>query len=906
MAPKGKRVVAVVLVDVNRCLGHPFCSQAALVAAISEEVIQETERAEARAPWRMLASSLGGAAKRKEDIRARVAATSRSVLSGDRAPPPGVERLVDAAARELASLAEAQGATIMCQLFDSHAGTVAAVMPALFGGVPPERLPAAWDSPGGGASIPNLAQICAAGFRGATVVLVLAGGALQPQPIAEQLLEGADALPILSAMSCGASPPPGFAELSELCPHRGGLALTTLEPETFRNSLWKSMGLESPRVDAAVAAEAYLLGTDRPHAAAAEADLFGLQDMDESVATGQALATGKSDEVVQQFPAVETASGPIESFDAAWHAAGPLGLDFGQDWVVASSFRPEIRPGDVLLFAGEVPTTGSSAAPYAAVADVLRSRRPLVLTFTRPAGAAEPRPFRPPERAPPAPLSADEVAVVENVIREHAAELEVMAPLARRARIRDLVAAEMRKRAAVAGAALALRGPTKTIHRALNANRDGDQRVLLEWLFVLCRTFSFCGDAVSLARGSLCCKQWRAALRPDGSTLARCLWKWSVRFGEPVPDRCRWAFWRWLLQAGPALSHASTGRAVREAGRRLTGRASGDHFREQAMRGRADASMADVRGAIAADLSAAEEADADGPAAGEGSIFANPDARRRALERILVAVAVECPSVGYREGLDFVASFVLSVAEEAGGGADTVAAGAFAFMLSVLELDGTVSCLAPRRDDTPRAASPAEGALGLLLLERQPALARHLAAEDGAAELQAMPGLRALFTGPSPLPRAVLCRAWDCWLLDGNAKIFFRTALSLLERASSRLLREAPGAAVTSLRYLPACFGEPGFGGQGAPASELFSQVWDIKVTHSSLRRMLNLEAPRQPLSSTALVQADGAAAACVAAQEEADDAELLEENHGACGRGGVAGAEHSHDGVEEEGEELD
>ncbi len=62
--------------------------------------------------------------------------------------------------------------------------------------------------------------------------------------------------------------------------------------------------------------------------------------------------------------------------------------------------------------------------------------------------------------------------------------------------------------------------------------------------------------------------------------------------------------------------------------------------------------------------------------------------RRGALERVLLAVAGNCPALGYCQGLHVLAAFAMSVAEEAGLSGDKLEAETFAFVADALELQG--------------------------------------------------------------------------------------------------------------------------------------------------------------------------------------------------------------------------
>merc|ERR1711957_1005600 len=64
----------------------------------------------------------------------------------------------------------------------------------------------------------------------------------------------------------------------------------------------------------------------------------------------------------------------------------------------------------------------------------------------------------------------------------------------RKVRIRELVDQEIQRNNAASVFA--------SISRVLDAPREVEQRLLLEWLIVLCRSLAFTGDIVCLARAS--------------------------------------------------------------------------------------------------------------------------------------------------------------------------------------------------------------------------------------------------------------------------------------------------------------------------------------------------------------------------------------------------------------------
>ena len=205
--------------------------------------------------------------------------------------------------------------------------------------------------------------------------------------------------------------------------------------------------------------------------------------------------------------------------------------------------------------------------------------------------------------------------------------------------------------------------------------------------------------------------------------------------------------------------------------------------------------------------------------------------RAETLSRILTALAAACPSIGYCQGLDMVCAFALSVAEEAGTWADCVEleSAVFAFLRTLLEL-GVQDWFEPPLLGL-RAAT---FAFWKLLESDLPLLAKHLATECVGCELLVLPWLQTLFCGVRWMPRAVLSRIWEAWLLDGTPKALFRTALMLFQQSADSLshssledisfqLKQCPPH-LSSLSRKPSCFME---------------LAWHTKVTSRVLRSLM-------------------------------------------------------------------
>merc|ERR1719433_551267 len=110
------------------------------------------------------------------------------------------------------------------------------------------------------------------------------------------------------------------------------------------------------------------------------------------------------------------------------------------------------------------------------------------------------------------------------------------------------------------------------------------------------------------------------------------------------------------------------------------------------------------------------------------------------------------------------------------------------------------------------------------------------------------------------MPRMTLCRIWECWLLDGSPKVFFRTALVLLSQAEELLLTSPPERMAEVLATYP-----PPLDDDLVP-SRLVPRAWAMKVTRRTLRPAL--EAAR---AATAVEAAGAVADAEREAKPEAD-----------------------------------
>jgi hypothetical protein len=187
--------------------------------------------------------------------------------------------------------------------------------------------------------------------------------------------------------------------------------------------------------------------------------------------------------------------------------------------------------------------------------------------------------------------------------------------------------------------------------------------------------------------------------------------------------------------------------------------------------------------------------------------------------------------VGYCQGLDLVVAFALSVAQEAWP-EDLQAAeeNTFHFIIDILRFGDLRSWLEPPLKGLRVAAA----GLASLFRQRCPQFAARLTSEGVRPELLCLSWLQTLFTGLTPLPRASLCRVWDCWLLDGTPKVFIRVALSLLVRVEGAVGEAPVESVVQVLKSFPepldTCLGH----------KRLIVDAWLTKITNKVLRRTLD------------------------------------------------------------------
>lgn len=800
----------LVLLDAHRSLGRPLCKDDALREAILDEVSRSAVDEQSWTPWRLLSGFVGSDAERRESLRSRAATTTSDVLSGRRRPPQGLERVVDVAARLLLQ------SELSCSFFgDMDAGKIlhsqdsgdawflkdSGEWAEVAEELPIDKIVPTWDALTCSSQIPGLTQVCLSNKTVAkSMFIVLTTRSLHLLP----LVEGQESnFPRLVWIHCAPQgDPKEFEQVRNFCRLTDGSFLVADDDHTLRAALRFALSLALPNTSK---------DDDGRKSKRTQQKYSGLLGY---IAPFLPLANSETPE--QQHH--KDCAGAL--FEVLWDEE-ILDLEFEPDlaargrWIVKKSSKSEIICGDVLVLVGQVIAGGDGSAPVATVAVALRDQqRPLRLAFVRncDCGLGSPNSQHVTQ------------AVLARAMRWGWSKLT---PEERQERIRQVVAYEVNLRSlnnepsGDEDQSPARSTVSMETSFSIDCSRLSVERKMeLQWSVALCHVLAFCADAVTLVRAGFVSHMWQDSLQPQNSNLARDLWKWTVRFGDPVPSRCRWAFWQHLRK-----EHESVPRRVSE-------------YALQLGRGLTLPELADARAVIIADMPrtfAELEKGAKGPALlPEGwQARACPEdynKRRSSLERVLHALAAECPSVGYCQGLDVITAFALSVAEEGVSSAADVEAETFSFVASLLELGGIGSWFEP-----PLAGLCASVAvLGGLLRSNIPALAEHLSSEGANVELLSLSWLQTLFCGLAPLPRKTLCRVWECWLLEGSPEVFIRLAFALFFQAKDALLGASLSEISETLRTFPVPLN------QGLHQHRLIPEMLALKLNSSDLQNALD------------------------------------------------------------------
>merc|ERR1712224_259391 len=79
-----------------------------------------------------------------------------------------------------------------------------------------------------------------------------------------------------------------------------------------------------------------------------------------------------------------------------------------------------------------------------------------------------------------------------------------------------------------------------------------------------------------------------------------------------------------------------------------------------------------------------------------------------------------------------------------------------------------------------------------------------------------------------------LCRIWECWLLDGTPKVFFRTALALFKYAEDELMSCSIEEGAEILKNFPPPWDQVLQFARAVPTA------WTFHVTNKRLRTILS------------------------------------------------------------------
>lgn len=145
------------------------------------------------------------------------------------------------------------------------------------------------------------------------------------------------------------------------------------------------------------------------------------------------------------------------------------------------------------------------------------------------------------------------------------------------------------------------------------------------------------------------------------------------------------------------------------------------------------------------------------------------------MERVLTAYSNYDPEVGYCQGMNFLAGFLLMhIGEEE----------AFWTLVGLLN-DQKFGCRSLYKRDM-RLAQKSVAQFDAVLAEFLPALKAHMDSEDLPAGLYAPQWFLALFTNIFPLD--LVTRVWDCFLLEGW-KVIFRVGLAMIQLHSKQMMQ---------------------------------------------------------------------------------------------------------------------
>ncbi|TDH72470.1 hypothetical protein CCR75_001266 [Bremia lactucae] len=270
--------------------------------------------------------------------------------------------------------------------------------------------------------------------------------------------------------------------------------------------------------------------------------------------------------------------------------------------------------------------------------------------------------------------------------------------------------------------------------------------------YILGTILVFCGEVPALTRMACVNKVCR-----DFIASERKLVKFCVRYGHLSP-RIRFAYWEKVANVAK----------IRDASE-----LDYDTYLQMALsKGDATESiMTDVRrtyGRVAPHKRATDYEDQD----------ATEDLTTQ-LSEILHALAGRFPTVGYCQGMDYIAAHLLN---QVMNGKTTPATKAeaestFWLLVTLFENYGLQNMFAPGLQPLHEHCFQTQRLLALT----EPALAEHFVSEKVPVEMFAVGWFQTLYLYLNVLPQDTLNRIWDIFLYEKNWKMMLRVALALLQ-----------------------------------------------------------------------------------------------------------------------------
>mmetsp|Transcript_33033 Transcript_33033/g.60572 ORF Transcript_33033/g.60572 Transcript_33033/m.60572 type:complete len:273 (-) Transcript_33033:59-877(-) len=230
----------IVLLDADRSLGRPLCSEVELRHMLTAEVLEQVEASAAWAPWSFFTTS---AEQRRDEIKQGVAVAIERALSGSDPVPKPLPRIIEAVVRELM---QNHADRASCMLFGDADNDSVTWDPILPGGMPAEQALSAWYAVGSASGVPNLRHVCASGeLYGASSVVVVTARAI---PSVSLLAGSCQFLSPFFWVHCTEHTPDEFEGIVRLCIGSGGTASTVHDVDTLSLALQLAISDAPPPV----------------------------------------------------------------------------------------------------------------------------------------------------------------------------------------------------------------------------------------------------------------------------------------------------------------------------------------------------------------------------------------------------------------------------------------------------------------------------------------------------------------------------------------------------------------------------------------------------------------------------------------------------------------------------------